>query len=82
MPGIVSEQGPHAIETKKTCRLLFVVSRPSEARLIDPRSKPLTVLSAIQQDALGRIKVEFLRPASIENLQERSAVTQDRYCSC
>jgi hypothetical protein len=52
-------------------RLLFVVSRPSDRRFIDPRGEAQAVLDAIAQEAAGRVEVEFLRPATLDNLVAR-----------
>jgi hypothetical protein len=39
-----------------------VVSRPSGAGSIDPRTDPKAVLDALEQQAPGRVTYEFLRP--------------------
>ncbi|WP_392477392.1 tetratricopeptide repeat protein [Nostoc sp. C110] len=59
------------VTVKHRLRLLFVVSRPSDAGFIDPRGEAMAVLDAIQQAAAGRVEVEFLRPATLDNLVER-----------
>jgi tetratricopeptide (TPR) repeat protein len=56
---------------KDCLRLLFVVSRPSDAGFIDPRGEAQAVLDAIAQEAAGRVEVEFLRPATLDNLVAR-----------
>ncbi len=62
---------PFKVQVKDCLRLLFVVSRPSDAGFIDPRGEAMAVLNAIQQAASGRVEVEFLRPATLDNLVER-----------
>ncbi|BDI17456.1 hypothetical protein ANSO36C_32580 [Nostoc cf. commune SO-36] len=62
---------PFKVQVKDRLRLLFVVSRPSDAGFIDPRSEAMAVLDAIQEAASGRVEVEFLRPATLDNLVER-----------
>ncbi|OUL24069.1 hypothetical protein BV372_29320 [Nostoc sp. T09] len=62
---------PFKVQVKDRLRLLFVVSRPSDAGFIDPRGEAIAVLNAIQQAAAGRVEVEFLRPATLDNLVAR-----------
>ncbi|BAZ00019.1 TPR domain protein [Tolypothrix tenuis PCC 7101] len=62
---------PFKVQVKDCLRLLFVVSRPSDAGFIDPRGEAMAVLNAIQQAAAGRVEVEFLRPATLDNLVAR-----------
>jgi tetratricopeptide (TPR) repeat protein len=62
---------PFKVQVKDRLRLLFVVSRPSDAGFIDPRGEAIAVLNAIQQEAAGRVEVEFLRPATLDNLVAR-----------
>ncbi len=62
---------PFKVQVKDRLRLLFVISRPSDARFIDPRGEAMAVLNAIQQEAGGRVEVEFLRPATLDNLVAR-----------
>jgi len=69
LPGVGRK--PFKVQVKDCLRLLFVVSRPSGAGFIDPRGEAQAVLDAIQQEAAGRIEVEFLRPATLENLVKR-----------
>ncbi|MDP8963007.1 MAG: CHAT domain-containing protein, partial [Cyanobacteriota bacterium] len=59
------------VQVKDRLRLLFVVSRPSDAGFIDPRGEAIAVLDAIKQEAAGRVEVEFLRPATLDNLVAR-----------
>jgi len=56
---------------KERLRLLFVVSRPEGAGFIDPRSDAQAVMAALEQEAAGMVDVEFLRPATIDNLIAR-----------
>ncbi|MFN6525988.1 tetratricopeptide repeat protein [Nostoc sp. ChiSLP03a] len=62
---------PFKVQPKDRLRLLFVVSRPSDAGFIDPRGEAKAVLDAIAQEAVGKIEVEFLRPATLDNLVAR-----------
>ncbi|MBW4592461.1 MAG: CHAT domain-containing protein [Brasilonema angustatum HA4187-MV1] len=62
---------PFKVKVKDCLRLLFVVSRPSDAGFIDPRGEAQAVLEAIAQEAAGRVEVEFLRPATLDNLVAR-----------
>ncbi|MDJ0617493.1 MAG: CHAT domain-containing protein [Calothrix sp. MO_192.B10] len=62
---------PFKIKQKDCLRLLFVISRPTDAGFIDPRGEARAVLDAIEQEAAGRVEVEFLRPATLDNLVER-----------
>ncbi|KAB8332559.1 CHAT domain-containing protein [Scytonema tolypothrichoides VB-61278] len=62
---------PFKVKVKDCLRLLFVVSRPSDAGFIDPRGEAQAVLDGIQQEAAGRVEVEFLRPATLDNLVAR-----------
>ncbi|AFY35755.1 CHAT domain-containing protein [Calothrix sp. PCC 7507] len=62
---------PFKVQVKDRLRLLFVVSRPSDAGFIDPRGEAIAVLNAIQLEAAGRVEVEFLRPATLDNLVAR-----------
>ncbi|MDA0918771.1 MAG: tetratricopeptide repeat protein, partial [Planctomycetota bacterium] len=59
------------VETKDTLRLLFVVSRPEGAGFLDPRADPGAVMDALEAEAPGRVVCEFLRPATIDALNER-----------
>ena len=56
---------------KAQLRLLFVISRPDGAGFIDPRSDAQAVMAALEQEAAGMVEVEFLRPATIDNLLAR-----------
>ncbi|MDZ7962534.1 MAG: CHAT domain-containing protein [Aulosira sp. DedQUE10] len=62
---------PFKVQVKDRLRLLFVISRPSDERFIDPRGEAMAVLNAIQQEAAGRVEVEFLRTATLDNLVAR-----------
>jgi len=59
------------IRPREKLRMLFVVSRPSSASFIDPRSDPLAVLNALEEHAEGRVETEFLRPGTFDNLVKR-----------
>ncbi len=62
---------PFKIKPKDCLRMLFVISRPTDAGFINPRGEAMAVLAAIDQEAAGKIEVEFLRPATLDNLVER-----------
>jgi tetratricopeptide (TPR) repeat protein len=58
-------------ESKDALHLLFVVSRPKGAGFIDPRADAMAVMDALEENAPGRVEVEFLRPATLDNLTKR-----------
>lgn len=62
---------PLEVESKAKLRVLFVISRPSDAGFIDPRTDAKAVLEAIDEEASGRFELEFLRPPTLENLTKR-----------
>ncbi|MEQ9372367.1 MAG: CHAT domain-containing protein [Coleofasciculus chthonoplastes F3-SA18-01] len=62
---------PFKVQIKDKLRLLFIVSRPSDAAFIDPYGEAQAVLDAIEQEAAGRVEVEFLCPATLDNLVAR-----------
>ena len=62
---------PFKIEPKDCLRMLFVISRPTDAGFFNPRGEAMAVLAAIDQEAAGKIEVEFLRPATLDKLVER-----------
>jgi hypothetical protein len=57
--------------SKEKLHLLFVVSRPKGASFLDPRADALAVMEALDKNAPGRVTVEFLRPATLDNLTKR-----------
>ncbi len=57
--------------SKEILHMLFVVSRPKGAGFIDPRADAMAVMDALDQNAPGRVTVEFLRPATLDNLTNR-----------
>ena len=59
------------VQPQSKLRLLFVTSRPEGAGFIDPRADALPVLNAIEEVAGDQIEVEFLRPATYDNLKAR-----------
>ncbi len=71
LSGVGGGRKAFKLESKERLRLLFAVSRPSDAGFIDPRSDPTAVLQAIEKEAAGQVEAEFLRPATIDNLIER-----------
>ncbi|MDM8557764.1 tetratricopeptide repeat protein [Candidatus Parabeggiatoa sp. HSG14] len=62
---------PFVIKPKNQLRVLFVVSRPTDASFIDPRADAMGVLNALDEEGSGRFTVEFLRPATLEHLVKR-----------
>jgi tetratricopeptide (TPR) repeat protein len=66
-----SGREPHLAAPKDRLRLLFVVSRPSGEGFIDPRADPMAVMDALDQEAHGRVDVEFLRPPTLDALIRR-----------
>ena len=62
---------PIARSPKDRLHLLFVVSRPEDANLIDPRADPMAVMDAIDAEAPGRVSFEFLRPPTLRRLLAR-----------
>ncbi len=58
-------------EPKDRLHLLFVVSRPAGAGFLDPRADARAVMDALDENAPGRVTVEFLRPATLDNLTRR-----------
>ncbi|MEK8022009.1 MAG: CHAT domain-containing protein, partial [Candidatus Parabeggiatoa sp.] len=55
--------------TQSSLHILFVISRPQGAGFIDPRTDAQAVLKAIEN--YPAITVEFLQPATFENLCQR-----------
>ncbi|MGA1408504.1 MAG: tetratricopeptide repeat protein [Prochlorotrichaceae cyanobacterium] len=66
---------PLRLETKEKLRLLFVVSRPEGAGFLDPRAEPQAVMDAIAKVG-APVEVEFLRPATLQNLADRLECTK------
>ncbi len=62
---------PFEVEPKQKLRILYIVSRPSDAGFIDPRGEAKPVLDAIDENAPGIVEVEFLRPATLDSLTKR-----------
>lgn len=56
---------------KEKLHLLFVVSRPTDCSLLDPRAEPSAVMDAIEENARESFTWEFLRPATFKGLVER-----------
>ena len=71
MPGSTGGRRPVRVQPKTHLRLLFVISRPSNASFIDPRADAQAVLEAVQAEAPGAVEVEFLRPATLDGLVKR-----------
>jgi tetratricopeptide (TPR) repeat protein/CHAT domain-containing protein len=62
---------PFEVKSKARLLVLFVISRPSDVSLIDHRADAKAVLAAIDEETSGRFDLEFLRPATLENLTKR-----------
>ncbi|MCX7098813.1 MAG: tetratricopeptide repeat protein [Methylococcales bacterium] len=60
----------YKVSSKDRLRVLFVVSRPSDANFINPRSDALAVMHAIKTTQ-ANIELEFLRPATLDKLINR-----------
>lgn len=61
----------HKPKPKDSLHLLFVVSRPEDAGFLDPRADSRPVLDAIEKEAPGRVTWEFLRPPTLDALNDR-----------
>jgi len=59
------------IQAKSKLRFLFIVSRPTDASFLNPRSDPQAVMNALEEQGISQIEVEFLRPATLAKLTER-----------
>jgi hypothetical protein len=68
--------GQAEFSPKSELRLLFVVSRPDDVEILDHRSEAKAVMDAIDEREVSGISVEFLRPATLENLRKRLADRQ------
>jgi|GEM_PF-258765 tetratricopeptide (TPR) repeat protein len=71
LPGATGGRTSYTVKSKDTLRLLFVVSRPEESGFLDPRADPQAVMDALDAEAPGRVECEFLRPATIDALNDR-----------
>lgn len=60
-----------SVKAKERLRLLFIVSRPEDAGFLNPRSEPQAILQALADEGIGRVDVEFLRPATLDKLLDR-----------
>lgn len=60
----------YKVSSKDRLRVLFVVSRPSDANFINPRTDALAVMHAIKTTQ-ANIELEFLRPATLDKLINR-----------
>jgi len=60
---------PFQVQTKQRLRLLLVISRPKGAPFINPRADAIALLEALANTAA--VEVEFLRPATLDNLIKR-----------
>lgn len=67
---LLKTEGNH-IQSKERLRLLYIISRPTDAGFIDPRADAVPTLEAIEQEAAGRVEVEFLRPGTFKELYKR-----------
>ena len=69
--GATGGHQPLKPEPKDVLRLLFVIRRPEGAGFLDPRADSGPVLDAIDQHAPGRVICEFLRPPTLDALNDR-----------
>ncbi|MFI3218570.1 MAG: tetratricopeptide repeat protein [Methylococcales bacterium] len=58
------------VKSKDSLRVLFVVSRPTGASFINPRTDAQAVMQALQATQ-ANIELEFLRPATLDKLIDR-----------
>ena len=65
--------GQAQFSPKSELRLLFVVSRPDDLGTLNHRSEAKAVMDAIDDRKVSGISVEFLRPATLEQLRKRLA---------
>jgi tetratricopeptide (TPR) repeat protein/CHAT domain-containing protein len=68
---VEKKQPTFTIQAKPKLRLLFIVSRPRDENFLDPRSDAKAVMSALAENDISQIEVEFLRPATLKKLTER-----------
>ena len=68
--------GQAEFSPKSELRLLFVVSRPDDVGILDHRSEAKAIMDAIDDRNVSGISVEFLRPATLEQLRKRLADRQ------
>ena len=69
--GTEGTNNPFTPDPKESLRLLFIVSRPEKQGFIDPRSEPQAVMDALDENAPGRVEVEFLYPPTFSALRKR-----------
>jgi hypothetical protein len=69
--GATVGRAPFKPAPKDSLHLLFVVSRPEDAGFLDPRADSEPVLDAIDRHAVGRVTCEFLRPPTLDALNDR-----------
>jgi tetratricopeptide (TPR) repeat protein len=65
------------IQPKQRLHMIYLTSRPEGTGFIDPRVEAIPVLEVLEREAIGAIDIEFLRPATFENLSARLACTGD-----
>jgi tetratricopeptide (TPR) repeat protein len=61
------------IQPKQFLHMVYLTSRPEGTGFIDPRVEAIPVLEVLEREAFGVIDIEFLRPATLENLSDRLA---------
>ncbi|CAK8716275.1 MAG: Tetratricopeptide repeat-containing protein [Candidatus Electronema aureum] len=71
LPSAGQGRAPQPRDPKPALHLLFIVSRPDGAGFINPRSDAEAVLDALKEQKPARVEVEFLRPATLEELRRR-----------
>ncbi len=73
----LDEFNGNTIQPRQHLHMLYLTSRPEGTGFIDPRVEAIPVLEAIEREAIDVINIEFLRPATMENLSDRLACTGD-----
>lgn len=71
LAGSGGERNSLKVKPKAKLHLLFVISRPDDAPLINPRNEATAILDALDRSTIGEVEVEFLRPATLDNLVTR-----------
>ncbi|HHB92565.1 MAG TPA: CHAT domain-containing protein, partial [Thioploca sp.] len=66
----VNCQNPTRVNPQQKLHILFIISRPTDVDFSDPHVNSQAALDALQNIS-QKITVEFLQPATIQNLQER-----------
>jgi tetratricopeptide (TPR) repeat protein/CHAT domain-containing protein len=67
------------IQPKQCLRMIYLTSRPEGTDFFDPRVEAMPVLEALEREAGDVIEIEFLRPATFENLSDRLACKKNHH---